>query len=196
MAFPVYILAGGHSTRFGANKALALLNGTPLIAHAAEQFHKSASQIKVIANDPTPYGRLGFPVIPDVQQNLGPMGGLQAACRDIRDAGYFWLAGCDTLLTDSAALGTVADRADGRAQAIAFKGEFWEPLPALYHSSILPAVEAQIAAGERALWRLIERVAHCAVPGPEGLIAHINTPQELELFAARLAKAQAGPSLA
>ncbi|HVT81385.1 MAG TPA: molybdenum cofactor guanylyltransferase [Phycisphaerae bacterium] len=185
-AFPLYILSGGQSARFGSNKALAELRGKPLIAQVAEQFQRFASRTVVIANDPVPYFSLGVPIIPDIYPGLGPISGLHAACGHMHGDGYFWLAGCDTLLRDPGELAALAVHAEGAAKAIAYKGEFWEPLPALYHGSILRVVESQIEEGERALWRVIEKVAHKVLEAHGGVIAHINTRQDLERFAAEL----------
>jgi molybdopterin-guanine dinucleotide biosynthesis protein A len=64
---------------------------------------------------------------------------------------------------------------------VAFKTEMWQPLPALYHSSIEALVEKQIAADTRALWKLLDAANAVAVPAPQdwAQFRQVNTQQEL-----------------
>ena len=75
------ILAGGKSERMGgADKSLALLEGTPLIAHVAERLASQVERIVISANgDPARYDFLHLPVIADADgSQSGPLAGILA----------------------------------------------------------------------------------------------------------------------
>jgi len=87
------ILAGGRSTRFGSDKALALLDGRPLIDHAAAALAPYVEQMVVCGRaDPR------WPCLPDQPApGMGPLGGLAAALLHARDEGFDGVlsTGCD-----------------------------------------------------------------------------------------------------
>jgi molybdenum cofactor guanylyltransferase len=176
----LYLLAGGRSSRFGSDKALARAGGKPLILRVLSQFSCPFARTVIVTNQPSAYRQFQLPLIPDPVPNLGPIGGLLAACRDRSPPGWILLSGCDTLFSTPAMVHHLLSQVPAAAaHAIAFKGQLWEPLPALYHTSILPTVESQIAAGQLSLWRLLERVPHCAIPLGPHAIRHVNTPDDL-----------------
>ncbi|WP_433972061.1 molybdenum cofactor guanylyltransferase [Tunturiibacter lichenicola] len=72
-----YVLAGGKSSRMGANKALLELAGKPLVRHAVEKLRRVCADVWVLSNDP----KLSecAPVLPDLHPECGPMGGMEAA---------------------------------------------------------------------------------------------------------------------
>jgi molybdopterin-guanine dinucleotide biosynthesis protein A len=183
---PVYLLAGGRSSRFGSDKALALVNGVPLVRRVAEQF-EAAERAMLVADDAEKYRQLGFGTIPDSVAGRGPLGGLLAACEHQHSEGWFWLSGCDTLFTDADAPGRLMEAIGEGVQVVAFRAEVWEPMPALYHTTILPRLRQQLAAGETAIWRLIDKVPHAPVSfaSTKPPILHINTPRDLESFLPR-----------
>jgi molybdopterin-guanine dinucleotide biosynthesis protein A len=85
-AFPGVILAGGMSSRMGANKALVRLGGLPLVEHAARRLRPQVSALAISANDPLP-ALPGFacPVFPDLEGvRSGPLGGILAALANAR----------------------------------------------------------------------------------------------------------------
>lgn len=180
---PVYILAGGKSSRFGSDKARALVDGMPLIARIAAGAHPFASRITIVADRIDKYADLGLRTIPDVEPGQGPLGGLATALDDL-PAGDNWLLllSCDLLTVQIAwieALATIA-----HPPAAAFRGQFWEPLLAVYHRSIRPAVARQMAAGNRAMQRLLDETAATALPLPIDwpAILQANTPADLRQF--------------
>jgi molybdopterin-guanine dinucleotide biosynthesis protein A len=80
------ILAGGRGRRMhpesatGGDKALLPLAGEPLINHVVRRIRPQVSGLVINANgDPARFDPLGLPVVPDVIQDRGPLGGLLAA---------------------------------------------------------------------------------------------------------------------
>lgn len=177
---PLYILAGGKSSRFGSDKARAPIGGVPLIRHVAEMLKPAASYMTVIADVRGKYDDLALTTIGDDVYGLGPLGGLKTALRHCGE-GWLLLASCDIVAFDPAWIGMLQDVARAGVRAVAFKPEKWQPIPALYHTSLAPIVEKQIAEGTLALWKLLDAADAVKVPAPPGWNAfrQANTPQEL-----------------
>ena len=72
------VLAGGLSTRFGADKALALLRGRPMLAHIAEALASVCSSVVIVAAVGQQLPTLGRPVnfVRDAYPALGPLAGM------------------------------------------------------------------------------------------------------------------------
>ena len=72
-----FVLAGGKSTRMGADKSFLDIAGRPLIVHAVALASSVALQVK-IAGDPQKFAAFGD-VVPDIFAERGPLGGIHAA---------------------------------------------------------------------------------------------------------------------
>ncbi|HQS69709.1 MAG: molybdenum cofactor guanylyltransferase [Novosphingobium sp. 28-62-57] len=84
------VLAGGRSTRFGSDKALAELGGRTLLARAVEALAAHCEAVVVIGRETAP-----APTIPDwPRADMGPLGGIAAALHHARDAGYAQVLTC------------------------------------------------------------------------------------------------------
>lgn len=182
MSLPLYIVAGGRSVRFGSDKARAELEGVPLLIHTARALAPSASSVTVVADRADKYADLGLRTIADRAPGLGPLGGLQAALEDL-PAGDDWLllGSCDLLGLRPRWVEALREAAADPHGVVAFHDQRWEPMPALYHRRVLPAVEAAITAGELTLWRLIEGCDPVALPLPAGweAVVQVNTRDDL-----------------
>ncbi|MSQ85112.1 MAG: hypothetical protein EXR77_19935 [Myxococcales bacterium] len=90
-----YVLAGGHSTRFGGDKARALYRGRPLLHHAVDSLRPVARRVSVIADTPDKYAgllELAVGALTDRLTQRGPMGGLLAALDDLPEGSMAVLA--------------------------------------------------------------------------------------------------------
>jgi len=88
-----YVLVGGRSTRFGADKALAPWRGRPLAVWVAEQVRDAAGSATLVG-DPERYQSLGLPTIPDAVTGFGPLAGVSAALNH-SPACWTLVVGCD-----------------------------------------------------------------------------------------------------
>ena len=82
---PAVILAGGQARRFGSDKALAMVQGRPLLRHVIDAL---SPQTAMLCLNGAP--RLGFdlPTISDAEEGAGPLAGILAALRWAKDQGY------------------------------------------------------------------------------------------------------------
>lgn len=90
------VIAGGQSSRFGSDKAVALWQGVPLIEHVIAQLGPVVDELVVCGR--AFGGRDGIPDRPAA--GLGPLGGLNAALHHAAALGFDAVitAGCDTPL--------------------------------------------------------------------------------------------------
>ena len=88
------ILAGGRSSRFGSNKALAMVDGKPLIQHAADLMSRLFAECLLVTNTPEEYTFLSLPMTHDRYRESGPLAGIQAALVQINTPRAFVVA-CD-----------------------------------------------------------------------------------------------------
>jgi molybdopterin-guanine dinucleotide biosynthesis protein A len=89
------ILAGGASTRFGSDKALALFAGKPLLQHAIDALAPQVETVAIVGRDWPGFARIDdLPVA-----ELGPIGGLCGALAYGLGHGFdaVLVAPCDTL---------------------------------------------------------------------------------------------------
>ncbi len=171
------ILAGGQSRRFGSNKALALYQGRPLIAHAAAVLAKLFPELLLVTNTPETYEFIGWPMTGDRIQGAGPLAGIHAALSTIKAERAFILA-CDMPLVNKAAIARLCAIEGDWDVILPCPASGREPLHAIYHRRLGPKIETALAAGTRKLGEFLAGVRVREVGEAELLAA---TP-DLESF--------------
>lgn len=177
-----YVLAGGGSRRFGADKARALLRGKPLVVHAAEVVEQACGDVAVVSAPERSYEDLGLRTIVDEVVGLGPLSGLHTALTDA-GTGFVMLAACDFIGAKAEWLEQLAARArPGRG--VAFRDEHrWHPVFAIYSTELLPEVRRRLADRELSLQGLLDGFGD-PVDAPPGFerARSIDTPQALSEY--------------
>jgi len=87
------IFAGGHARRFGSDKAMALLDGRPLLDHVASRLVPQVDSLVVVGRDWPGLTRVDDQPEPD----LGPLGALAGALAHAGRIGFtdVLTSGCD-----------------------------------------------------------------------------------------------------
>ena len=196
------VLAGGASTRFGADKLSAALDGRPLLDHALEAVGGIANPVVVViapdaVSPPVPSSLAHqVTVMRDALAHRGPLAGLAAglvALGDV-DRGYDAAAvvvGGDMPNLVPAVLELLAAAVDADAAAGAATLEVDPPcvLPLAVRPSIAgPVVDALLRDDRRALRALLDRLTVAVVPAatwraldPDGrTLDDVDTPADLE----------------
>ena len=146
-----YVLAGGASSRFGTDKALAELQGETMLARSVKLVFEVTGCARIVS--PVVKLKSGeSQTIPDKWPRQGPLGGILTALLDAKDsAGADALAlivSCDMPFLTTEWLRFLVERAaESGAEAAVPKGAHgWEPLCACWRVSsvelILPSFEA------------------------------------------------------
>ncbi len=161
------VLAGGASRRFGSDKALAMRDGRPLIAHVVDALATQVDAVVVCGRD---WG--GLPSIADrPAPGLGPLGGLDAALHYATVHGFATVvsAPCDTPSLPAA---LVARLGAGPCHALGL------PVIGAWPASLTTALDAHLAeTGDRSMRGWIARIGARAIDfGP---IVNINAPADL-----------------
>ena len=154
---PVYILSGGKSSRFGKDKALNAFKGKPLILHVAQSLDPVAKSITVVADRADKYNHLGLPTICDRQPDQGPLGGLETALLHA-ETGWILCASCDRLGIQTSWLFSLLQAPKKGAHVVIYRGQLWQPFPALYHTSFKESIHFALRDGKRTLWKLLEDI--------------------------------------
>jgi len=149
------VLAGGRSRRFGSDKAFVELGGESLVRRAARSLDAAAGSVVVVANDLEKYLLEGVTVRRDLIPGVGPLGGLHTAvswAAEEEFRGVLVLA-TDMPFVPPSLLRTLAARLDSGVAVVpkSRSRRGFEPLCAAYDVACLPAIEAAIERGDRAV---------------------------------------------
>ncbi len=146
------ILAGGKSTRFGADKASALLAGRPMLQWIVVALGGVCSEIIVVTAQgqslPPVDSAAPMAVAHDEAPGLGPLAGLAMGLRAAHTELCF-AAACDAPLLRPALVGLLASMADGFDVVCPDVGGRMQPLAAVYRTATCrPVFEHQVGAGK------------------------------------------------
>jgi molybdenum cofactor guanylyltransferase len=190
-SLPAYILAGGRSSRFGSDKALALVKGQPLLLHVADMLRPVARETTIVAERAGKYAHLGLPTVADLEPGRGPIGGLATALTHLPHAdSWLLLCCCDALIIRSSWLHALIAASEVPCDAVAFKGDFWQPMPAIYHRKALSTVLAHLQSGRNSMNHLLNHLQTRALPQPQDWPSHwqANSKADLASFSASAAQ--------
>ena len=153
-----FVLAGGKSSRYGANKALAKMEGASLIERATGVMKTLFREVVLITNTPDLYAFLELPMHEDLIKGLGPLGGIYTALSTMkREAGFF--VACDMPTLNPSLIRHMVSVREGHDAVVPRISGFMEALHALYSRRCLPHVRALIDQGQRQVIRFFPEVS-------------------------------------
>jgi len=184
----ISILAGGKSTRMGADKAFVEFQGRTLLARSLELACSVSADVRIVGSRDK--FALFAPVVEDVFRDCGPLGGIHAALRasqaDINlilavDMPFLSRAFLEYLIVQARSAPdaiVVVPRCDGGSQ----------PLCAIYRREFAAAAENALRAGQNKIDLLFEMVHTRVIAQSElesagfksDMFRNLNTPEELE----------------
>lgn len=156
-----YVQAGGASSRFGSDKALAELGGRPMLARMTALVDAVAGRAMVVA----PAGRyegMGVEIVADRWPGAGPLGGIATALLHTAETmpGCAWnlIVGCDLPYLTAEWLRFLAECARESAADVVLpvSAEGEEPLCACYRTTAGPVLREALEGGERKIRKAIE----------------------------------------
>jgi len=162
------VLAGGQSTRFGSDKALAELAGRTLISLAVDGLSGLCEYVLVIGRETAP-----APTLPDwPRPGMGPLGGIAAALHHALDEGYEVVLTCGV---DSAELPD--NLLDVLSPAPSYIAD--QPVIGLWPVSASETIDAILEGdGKHSMLRFAEAIGARPVK-TSFKAANINTPADL-----------------
>jgi len=182
-----FILAGGKSTRMGADKAFVVLDGRTLLARALD-LARSVTQDVRIVGEATKFAAFA-PVVEDVFPGCGPLGGIHAALRTSHAELNLVLA-VDLPFVPPALLPFLLTRARNSPAMVTVPraGGGWQPLCGVYRREFADVAEKALQAGrykidalfDEARTQVIEEEQLESAGFSSRVFRNLNTKAELE----------------
>ncbi|MCP5542147.1 MAG: formate dehydrogenase accessory sulfurtransferase FdhD [Akkermansiaceae bacterium] len=186
------LLAGGRSTRMGADKAFLDWKGRPLygfqLAKLFEAFPGRVALLSAAEGQEFPDFIENVRVVRDETAGLGPIGGL-ATCLGGCDAEFLAVLGVDLPEMPVDSLRELAATAEATGRGVVPKNAngFWEPLAAVYPAAVLELARRQIQTGDLSLQTLCDTAFAAGLIAPRpvaaeetALFANLNTRDDYE----------------
>jgi molybdopterin-guanine dinucleotide biosynthesis protein A len=150
------ILAGGKSSRFGSNKALAPVRGKTLIQHVTDIMTGIFNDCLLVTNTPEQYQFLNIPMTGDRYRDMGPLAGIHAALQQIGTPRAFVVA-CDMPDVSPQLIRYICRINEQEYDVIIprlAKGP--EPLFGIYHKKSLATIESFLKRQECQISKVLE----------------------------------------
>lgn len=160
------ILAGGESKRMGVNKAFVEVGGVALIERVLSVLRGLFEEVFIITVRPELYTHLGCPVHTDLLPGNDSLGGLHAALSYASGEGCF-LCACDMPFLNPRLIHYLVELSSDAEVVIPKSADGFQALHAVYSKRCLPAIEANIAAGQLKLIGFHPQVSVRVVEGRE-----------------------------
>jgi phospholipid/cholesterol/gamma-HCH transport system ATP-binding protein len=184
-----FVLAGGKSSRMGADKAFVSLDGQTLLARALELAHSVTPDVRIVG-DPGKFSSFS-PVVEDVFPDCGPLGGIHAALR-ASSTDLNLIMAVDTPFVSPALLRYLITRARSSPAAtvtVVRTSGGWQPLCAVYRREFADAAEKALEAGRYKIdalftatqTQIIEEDELKAVGFSLNMFRNLNTREEVAL---------------
>lgn len=183
-----FILAGGKSTRMGADKAFVDYDGRTLLARALDLARSVTPDVRIVGSREkfAPFA----PVVEDIFQDCGPLGGIHAALRASLTELNLMLS-VDTPFVSRAFLQYLVSQARSAPEAAVIVPRIdggWQPLCAIYRREFADAAENALRASRNKIGHLFDAVRTRVIEQNElegagfsfTLFRNLNTPEELE----------------
>ena len=159
-----YVLAGGGSTRFGQDKALAELAGQPMLRRVIELLGGLTKEPRVVAI-PGKYEEFGAQLVKDQWPGEGPLGGIITALEDAAqgrgDSQWNLIVSCDMPFLTREWLAFLCERAaKSKAQVVLpYSAKGPEPLCACYRTDGARALRSVFESGVRKVTRGLQHLS-------------------------------------
>lgn len=194
------VLAGGRSSRFGSDKARALLGGEALVTRVVSTCAPLCRRVFVVSAPGKGYSDLltGLPAgaVHDPAPHEGPLAGVLAGLEAAR-SGWALVCSCDAPLLQEPLLDLLLMRCSGEVQAVFCEVDGrLQPFPCLLAVDALVQLQTAFAAGERRVGRALGELRHATLTeapirtvDPQLLsFRNVNAPGDLAALAGVLSE--------
>ena len=141
------VLTGGKSSRMGRPKALLPFDGEPLIAHVLRGLKNIFTEVVVVAAPEQELPALPAVLVRDEVAYQGPVSGiyhgLKAATKEI-----CFVTSCDAPFLNLALISHLLSQISDNDVVVPFWQERFQPLHAVYRTSVAPLLKDQLERGE------------------------------------------------
>lgn len=181
------ILVGGKSSRMGRAKALLPFDNEPLIAHVVRRLKSWFPEIIVVAAPDQELPELSAVLVRDEIAYQGPVSGiyhgLKAATKNV-----CFVTSCDAPFLNFELIDHLLEQISDYDVVVPFWQERFQPLHAIYRTSVVPLLKEQLERGELRPIFLYDKVrtrkiqeAEIRRLDPEGLsFLNMNSPADYD----------------
>jgi molybdopterin-guanine dinucleotide biosynthesis protein A len=190
--FIAAVLAGGEGKRLGMDKALLNIDGSPVLDRILRILRGIFPLVLlVVQSDDSPLASVADPqvrVVADVVAGKGPLVGVYTALQN-SPAPYVFVMACDMPYPSPVLIRYLLAAAPGREAVVPRRGEYIEPLFAVYNRDIGDRMRTRIAEGRLKIHELIQELDVLYVEEDEIAACdprfrsffNINTPEDLDI---------------
>jgi molybdenum cofactor guanylyltransferase len=141
------VLAGGKSSRMGRPKALLLFDGKPLILHLARALGRMFAETVIVAAPEQELPPLPAILVRDEVPYQGPVGGIYYGLRAASGKTCF-VTSCDVAFLNPSLISHLLSQISDYDVVVPHWQERFQPLHAVYRTSVLPLLKEQLDRGE------------------------------------------------
>lgn len=173
-------MAGGKSSRMGMDKGALLLANKCLVQYSIDALKPLCAQL-LISTQNEWYAQFGYPIVNDIINDCGPMGGIYATLL-AAETPYIAVLACDMPFVSTQILERLTSNIDDYDCVVPRIVDKHEPLCAIYSKSLIPALEQRIQSANYALHDLIMESHHHFVDFTDDAapFMNINTMNDLD----------------
>ncbi|WP_179021232.1 molybdenum cofactor guanylyltransferase [Winogradskyella forsetii] len=180
----VYILCGGLSTRMQEEKGLVVFKGKTFVDHIIEAVKPITQNIVLVTNNEK-YEQFGYPLVADIYENKGPVGGIYSALNHSQDDHNLILS-CDipninTAVLNNYLLNTISE--NQITYLVDNQGEY--PLIGLYSKKVTSIFKEAILKNELKLLDLIKSLDYKTISikrKDRNAVKNVNSKEDLQLL--------------
>ncbi|MUU79140.1 molybdenum cofactor guanylyltransferase [Winogradskyella endarachnes] len=177
----VYILCGGLSSRMQEEKGLVLYKNKPFVAHIIDAVIPISESIVLVTKNDA-YKQFGYPLVADIYENKGPVGGIYSALNHSENE-FNLILSCDIPNIKTAVLNTYLLQ-NFQSHSISYlkDDESDYPLIGMYSKKLTSLFKAAILENKLKLLDLIKTTDYNTIqikPEAKSAVKNINTKEEL-----------------
>ncbi|WP_179009203.1 molybdenum cofactor guanylyltransferase [Winogradskyella forsetii] len=180
----VYILCGGLSTRMQEEKGLVVFKGKTFVDHIIEAVKPITQNIVLVTNNEK-YKEFGYPLVADIYENKGPVGGIYSALNHSRND-HSLILSCDipninTAVLNNYLLNTISE--NQITYLVDNQGEY--PLIGLYSKKVTSIFKEAILKNELKLLDLIKSLDYKTISikrKDRNAVKNVNSKEDLQLL--------------
>jgi len=186
------ILAGGKSSRMGANKAFLKIKGKTFIEVQIELLRKMFNDIAISVNTPLEYEYLNLPIFKDIYPGKGPLGGIYTSLVNSNSSHTFMLA-CDMPFVRLELIKYLKDLTKEYDVVIPKSEKGLEPLHAFYSKKCIDPIKRELDANNLRMIsffphvnvKIVELNELTLLDGVKDSIKNLNTMDDYESITKR-----------
>lgn len=181
------VLAGGKSSRMGRPKSLLIFDGEPLIVHIVRALEHMFAETVIVAAPEQELPELPATLVRDEVAYQGPVGGIYYGLKAATGK-FCFVTSCDVPFLNPSLILHLTSQISRYDVVVPFWEDRFQPLHAVYRTSVLGLLKEQLDRGELRPVYLFDKVDTCKIEedairrfDPEGLsFFNMNTPDDYE----------------